>query len=135
MTAGARRVELPPRRQALRARLEFRDPYNGADINLYVTAGIDPATGRIAELFLRPGGKMGKNSLLERTLDDAAMTLSHCLRRGMSLAELAEAMGCARADVGGAGPSSPVAAAVVEAMRMQEEIDRWPQGAAALRAG
>lgn len=127
---------MPNRRQALRARLEFRDPFNGADINLYVTAGIDPETGRIAELFLRPGGRMGKNSLLERVLDDTAMALSHAIRRGVSLAELAAAMGCGQAPTSGeAAPAdSPVAAALVEAMRMQDEIDRWPQGAAALRA-
>lgn len=111
---------LPPRRQSLRAKQTFVDPTDGAEFKLYVTVGIDPADGTIGEIFIRSGGKAGKNSLLHRLLDAGAVLASQLLQRGMSLDEIASAL----------GTETPLAHAIEIARRLQVEIDGWPAGVA-----
>lgn len=111
---------LPARRQALRAKRTFKDPNDGAEFKLYVTVGVDPADGRIGEIFIRSGGKAGKNSLLHRMLDAGAVMISHLLQRGMSLADVAAALGA----------GTPLAEAVALALELQKDVDAWPQAAA-----
>jgi len=123
------RRRLPNRRQAIRHKLEFLDPFSKAAIALYVTGGIDPADGTVREIFIRPGGAGGKNSLMERGLDDAAVALSHCLQRGMTVYDLAAALGHPEPTTSIAS-ASPVAEAVIAATRMQADINSWPEGAA-----
>lgn len=129
---AAPRRKLPNRRQSVRHKLDFVDLFTGAGMSFYVSGGVDPVDGTIREIFIRPGGKLGKNSLLERTLDDAAVALSHCLQFGMTVYELAAALGH-REDTVNVNAASPIAAAVVAAARMQAEINGWPPGAAMLR--
>lgn len=127
------RRRLPGRRQAIRHKLEFTDPFSQAAIALYVTGGIDPADGTVREIFIRPGGAGGKNSLMERVLDDAAVALSQCLQRGMTVYELAAALGHPE-DTTSIASASPVVEAVIAATRMQAELNGWPEGAARIAA-
>jgi len=116
--------KLPPRRQSLRTKWTFADPQDGGAFKLYVTVGIDPADGKVGEIFIRPGGSAGKNSLLHRLLDDAAVLISHLLGRGMTLADVAKML----------GSETPIAGAVRAAMQLQQDIDAWPPGVARAEA-
>lgn len=122
-----KRRKLPTRRQEMRERIDWIDPHNGAVMGVYVGGGIDPADGTIREIFLRPAGKLGKNSLLERMLDAAAVSLSFNLQYGMTVYELADALGAARSTTQ-LGNASPVEEALIQAARFQAEINGWARG-------
>jgi hypothetical protein len=115
---------LPNRRQALRTKSVFTDPNDGAEFKLYITVGIDPADGKPAEIFIRSGGKAGKNSMLHRVLDAGAVLVSKLLQRGLRLEEIAAAL----------GTETPLAEAVRIAAALEKEIDTWPEAAARLEA-
>ena len=122
MSQSVTRV-LPRRRKSVREKLVFKDTTSAAEFKLYVTVGIDPADGKIGEIFIRSGGASGKNSMMHRMLDVEAVLASHLLQRGMSLETLAKAI----------GSDTPLADAVQIAIRLQkEEIDAWPPGVALL---
>lgn len=107
---------LPARRQSLRAKWTFIDP-QGGEFKLYVTVGIDPADGKIGEIFIRSGGQAGKNSMLHRMLDAGAVLISNLLQRGMNLDQIAEAL----------GTETPLAEAVRMARQLQDDIAAWPE--------
>lgn len=111
---------LPHRRQSLRAKHSY--VVDGAEFKLYVTVGIDPADGKVGEIFVRSGGGSGKNSMLHRLLDAGAVLISHCLQRGMTLDEVAASL----------GTETPLAEAVRIAGEMQRDVSAWPPGAALL---
>lgn len=128
----APRRKLPPRRQAMLDRLEWVDPQTQSTMALYVRVGIDPVDGTVREIFMRPAGKLGKNSLLERMLDAAGVALSFCLQYGMTVYELADALGAAQSTTN-LGNASPIEEAVIHACRLQAQINGWPPGAATMR--
>jgi len=112
---------LPFRRQSLRAKRTFVDPHDPtSELKLYVTVGIDPADGKVGEIFARSGGKAGKNSMMHRMLDAGAIMVSHLLQRGMTLEQIAAAI----------GNDTPLAEVVKIAIELQAEIDAWPPGVA-----
>ncbi len=128
----APRRKLPNRRQAVRDRLDWIDPASGNVMAIYVGAGVDPVDGTVREIFMRPAGKLGKQSLLERILDAAAVSLSLNLQFGMTVYELADALGAAQSTTN-LGNASPIEEAVIHACRLQAQINGWPPGAATMR--
>lgn len=100
----------------------------------YVTINFDAATRAVREVFVRPKGRLGKGSTVERICDDVAVLLSLPLRAGMTPAELAAklgrqvpllpdaAAGSLEADAR-AQPASFVGAIVDLAVARQAELD------------
>jgi hypothetical protein len=82
--AAPLRTRLPDRRHAITERVTWGP--EGA-FELEVTVGIDPATGRVSEVFI-DGHKSG--SALEATMDDAAILASVLLQSGYRAADLAQ---------------------------------------------
>lgn len=82
-----------------RERLPNRRPNNTASFRwplevgrrIHATAGFDPASGAIRELFLRGGGRTG--SEIDHLLDDIAVLVSRLLRHGETSAEIARGLG------------------------------------------
>lgn len=130
--APPKRRKLSSRRQGLKERIDWIDPHSGAVMGIYVGAGIDRVDGTIREIFMRPAGKLGKNSLLERILDACAVSLSFNLQYGMTVYELAGALGAANSTTQ-LGNASPVEEALIAAARFQAAINGWPPGAATLQ--
>lgn len=60
-------------------------------LKFFVSIGIDPKSGQVAEVFLRGGGRTGSD--WDRLLDDLGVLISHLLQRGARAAELAGSVG------------------------------------------
>ncbi|MEQ8605161.1 MAG: hypothetical protein RIB45_17755 [Marivibrio sp.] len=119
-----RRKRLPNRRPAVQETLLFNDQL------IYATAGVDPETGRVSEIFLT-ASKEG--SLLNHTLGDAATVISVALQHGVSiealrvsLATLAERTPApAELDhppAAGRAPASPIGAALAFLARVEADL-------------
>ena len=125
---SAERRVLPARRLALREKIAYTSE-RGAALALYVTAGFDPATLELLEVFVRPRGNVDAD--LCRYFDDIGVLISRCLQFGDDLERLADGMGRLPGppqDGGGRAAHSPIGA-VVDALReLRWEASRtWPR--------
>ncbi len=77
------RSPLPARRPCLTVTRDWR----GHSVTLSI--GLDPATGRVAEVF----ADAGRGGELAATLADAAVLVSLCLQHGIAPAALARSIG------------------------------------------
>jgi len=83
----AKGERLPTRRHHEGNRLEFEGAV------FHVGLGRIPGDTRILEAFIRPRGKRGKGSDMERLCDDVAVMISWLLRSGVTPRELADGLG------------------------------------------
>lgn len=82
-----------------------------------VTIGLDPATGRPAEVF----ADTAKGGQMQATLADACVVISIALQHGITAADLAKSLGRVPVlwgDEGATQPASPLGA-VIEAMQAE----------------
>lgn len=91
--------EPPPARRE-HDTLEFEYGPEGQAFKFTLRAGRDPATGRVIEIFVVDESR--RQSQLNELLADGAISISHALQRGASVAELAHAL--ARDDGSAASP-------------------------------
>jgi len=84
------RRTLPPRRLALREKIAFAGE-RGNEIRIYVTAGFDPETLDLLEVFIRPRGNVDTD--LCRYFDDVGVLISRCLQFGDAVEAMADGMG------------------------------------------
>ena len=82
------RERLPNRRPSVTSC--FRWPAENAR-RVHVTAGFEPGTGTIKEMFLRGGGRVG--SEVDHLLDDIAVLVSRLLQHGESSEKIANDLG------------------------------------------
>lgn len=101
------RARLPDRRPSANFAVTWATEAGAQHFTL--TAGYDPATGQVAEVFYADGQKSG--SALQHTIQDACVLISIALQHGIALAELAHSLG--RAPLyGQTVPASPIGAIV-----------------------
>jgi hypothetical protein len=85
------RHPLPDRRHQITERIAWA-LYDGTwETKIYVSAGIDPQTGALREVFLRGAGKVGSER--DFLFDDIAVCLSRDLQHGDRLCDMAAGMG------------------------------------------
>jgi hypothetical protein len=108
------RTRLPNRRPNNTA--SFHWPPEG-DRRIHATAGFDPATGRVRELFLRGGRRTG--SEIDHLLDDVAVLISWPLRHGGAPAEIARGLGRLPA-----GAPASLAGAAVDMLELESATPR-----------
>ena len=84
------RQALPHRRPALTAVVAFAPP-GRAEASFTVTAGFDPRTGALSEVFYSDGMKSGTD--LQHTIGDACVIVSVALQHGVPLADLSRSLG------------------------------------------
>ena len=83
------RTRLPARRPSITEALYWPlppapgGPLEALGRKVFVTAGFDPASGRILEVFLRGGSKHGER--IDFALDEVAIMISRTLQRGVGL--------------------------------------------------
>lgn len=80
----AQRKRLPNRRHAINDTLVFGEQ------RIHATAGVDPETGAVCEVFLTCNKE---GSLLNHTLGDAATVISVALQHGVSIEALRVSLG------------------------------------------
>ncbi len=107
------RARLPNRRRQETIDLEF-------DAHLYaVSVGFDDA-GQVREVFVT-GQREG--SMLDATLDDAAIIISHHLQRGGTAEQLRRSMSRLGGGLGAAtSPASPIGAVVDTVAGIEAEV-------------
>lgn len=95
--------KLPNRRPHYMVKALYEEPHRGYQVTLFCGCGIEPASGRVVEVFVRPGrvhdGETPdlRDAMLERLMDDIARLVSFHLRSGMfaqALADRLQIKGC-----------------------------------------
>lgn len=137
------RVRLEDRRQGWVVRCTYRETIgaNNFEMRLYVGVGFDRRTLQVGEVFLNTGLAQGKDSLLERTIQDIAPLISRLLQHGETAESLTKAIGRTGGEAtieipqpanGPEGPffreetmpvSSPIAAVLAVAETVQKDLD------------
>lgn len=101
------RKRLPDRRPSTNLSIAWATEAGEHQVTL--TAGFDPATGALAEVFYSDGQKTG--SQLQHTMQDACVIISIALQHGVTVAELAHSLG--RVPLWGRmAPASPIGAII-----------------------
>jgi len=99
------RRRLPDRRPSVTLPVVWRT--EGGEQHFTLTAGYDPETGALAEVFYSDGQKTG--SQLQHTVQDVCVIISVALQHGVAPAEMSRSIG--RVPVYGAtAPASPIGA-------------------------
>lgn len=81
--------ELPNRRPHYMVKALYEEPHRGYALTLFCGCGIDPRSGRVVEVFVRPArvhdGETPdmRDAMLERQFDDIGRLLSFHLRTGV----------------------------------------------------
>ncbi len=85
------RHELPNRREQRTQRVTWSAEEGGWEAKAYVSAGFDPRSGILYEVFIRGAGKSGSER--DFMLDDIAVVISRALQFGDTARSLAAGMG------------------------------------------
>lgn len=115
--APADRARLEWRRPSWRVKAHYAEASGKFEITLYLDVSVDWRTLRALEVFAKPGGEGGKQSQIERWLDDVAPLVSLCLQRGATPDEIARVIGQAPA-----APADIEAAARERGGRLEIEL-------------
>lgn len=91
--APVERACLENRRPSWRVKAHYAEAASAYALTLYLDVSVDWRTLRALEVFAKPGGEGGKQSMLERWLDDVAPLVSLCLQRGATPEEIARVIG------------------------------------------
>lgn len=99
--------KLPNRRPHYMVTVLYEEPERGYALKLFCGCGLDPRTGRIVEVFVRPGRQHDgdqpdtRDGLMERLCDDIGRLVSFHLQMGVFPSMLAQ-----RLASGGKGPGT-----------------------------
>lgn len=135
---------MPNRRPHYMVTVHYEEPERGYGLKLFCGCGIEPASGRIVEIFVRPGRAHDgaaatadhRDGLMERLCDDIGRLVSFHLRTGVFAQQLVQRIappgsGPGRATFPGhrpgvtlSGLSSPIGAIVTAAALAEED---WRQ--------
>lgn len=81
--------ELPNRRPHYMVKVHYREPHRSYELTLFCGCGLDPRSGRVVEVFVRPGrvheGETPdmRDAMLERLCDDIGRLISFHLQMGV----------------------------------------------------
>ena len=102
-----RRQRLPNRRPSITLPVAWST--GRGVLHFTLTAGFDPETGTVAEVFYADGQREG--SAMQHTVQDACVVISLALQHGVQPTDLAHSLGRLPLP-GGEGPASPIGAIV-----------------------
>lgn len=104
------RQRLPNRRPSVTLPVLWQTEAGSQHFTL--TAGFDPITVRLAEIFYADGQKTGSG--MQHTVQDACTVISIALQHGVTVAELAHSIG--RVPMGGALAAASPIGAILDAL-------------------
>jgi hypothetical protein len=94
LTAPPRLRKLPHRRPQYTVRMVYTEAGRGYELPLFCGCGLDPASLRVVEVFVKPGhGRDGqhvvaRDAMMERLLEDIGRAISFMLRLGFTPLQL-----------------------------------------------
>lgn len=108
------RTRSPARRPSLTGRATWQT--EAAKHRFHITAGYDPMTGRLCEVFYADGQKTGTN--LRDTVQDACILISMLLQHGETVNEIGKSLNVA--PVAGTRRPASILGTIVETLRGME---------------